>query len=355
MRHNIGFKLFFVCNFFSPSQGRNTMISKNRTRQFLILTLLFLFLFPQSIRSQDTTSASLEPTTTPYGTVGMANVISAEPFGEGRLGVQLRGNYYQQNKTVQDAAPKNTQVLTLTFGAALGINPYLDGFVCLGAYNLHGGGVSGSGAGTAVLGVQGSLPLPEDYPVRLGLQVASLFGIAGKQIDTTQKTTGEKGAYGYNYLETRKSTDFMARFVQSYILGDVDMGVKFHLNEGVVSSFEKGKDVLLVTGAGVQYIVMPPLVLGLEINDRTFLSKPLLSDPLWVTPSVVYRTPIRLNIEAGADISLSSNRVDGNRTLEPWRGFVSLNISYDTRADKKKAEAMEKTRLANTAKAALAA
>ncbi len=352
------------------------MSAKQMFNRFMILSLPFLSLLPLNVKAQDTLNSQpepakyggtalsqvMEPTTTPYGTGGMSNVISAEPLGSGRLGMQLRGNFYSQGKTVAGTVPINTQVTTLTFGAALGINPYLDGFVGLGAYNLHGGnGPSGSGAGTAVLGAQASLPLPENVPVHLALQVASLFGIAGKQIDTTHRLSGESGAYGYNYLETRKSTDIMARFAQSFIFAGENMGIKLHFNEGLISSFESGKNLLLVTGAGLQFIVTPPLVLGIEINDRTFVSKILASDPMWITPSVVFRTPAHLNVEAGADISISADRADGNRTLEPWRGFLGLTFSYDTQADRRKAEAeaarkeaMEKARLANMAKDAIA-
>ena len=63
--------------------------------------------------------------------------------------------------------------------------------------------------------MQGSLPLPEDVPVRLGLQVASLFGTAGSQINTLPRSDGSSGAYGYNYLETRKYTDLLAKLRRS--------------------------------------------------------------------------------------------------------------------------------------------
>ncbi len=111
----------------------------------------------------------------------------------------------------------------------------------------------------------------------------------------------------------------------------------------MVSSFESGKDVLLVTGVGAQFIVMPPLVLGAEINSRTFLAKPLSTDPLWATPSVTFRTPAHLNVGLGADFSLSKDRSAPDRALEPWRAFASVSISYDTQAERKLQEA-EKAR-----------
>ncbi len=350
------------------------MIKKHVISFQLLPAFLLLALLPNAVRSQDTLesnpgptnygniplSSTMEPTRTSFGTVGMSNVISAEPLGAGRLGMQLRGNLYPQSKAQPGTPGKDAQITTLTFGAALGLNPYIDGFVSATAYNIRGGGVSGSGAGSTALGAQATMPLPEDYPFRLGLQVASIFGTAGSQINTTLRPSGEAGANGYNYLETRKFTDLMAKFVQSFIFAGDNMGVKFHLNEGVLSSFEPGKGILLVTGAGVQFIVMPPLVLGLEINDRTFLSKISGSDPLWITPSVVFRTPAHMNVLAGADISLASDQSNGTRTLEPWRGFVAITVSYDTQREMRRQQAeaahrtaMEKAMLARKADEAI--
>jgi outer membrane protein OmpA-like peptidoglycan-associated protein len=308
----------------------------NWMRLFLCFRVLaFLLFITQTVRSQDT----LGPTTNPYGTVGMSQIVSAEPLGAGRLNLQFRGNFYEQKEAFVGTPAKNDQITTATFGAALGLNPYIDGFIGVDAYNIQGNGTPGSGLGTTILGAQGSLPLPEDQPVRLGLQIASLFGTAGNQINTMLTTEGNAGAYGYNYLETRKFTDFSAKLTQSLIFMGRNFGVKFHFNEGVISSFQPDKSVLLVTGAGMQITASQPLVLGLEVNDRTFLDKPENSDPLWVSPSLTYRSPVDLSIELGGDASLSKNRYDGTRTLEPWRAFGALSLSLDTQAGEKRREA----------------
>ncbi len=339
--------------------------------RFRVLTTLLMF-SSQAVKAQDTLqqppapskygsmpmSQVMEPTLNPYGTVGMSNVVSAEPLGAGRIGAELRGNFYQQSHFSAGTPAKNTDVTTATLGAAMGLNPYIDGFAGIGAYNLMGGGNSSSGAGTTYLGAQGTLPLPEDVPVRLGLQVAALFGTASSQINTELRPNKrDLGAYGYNYLETRKGTDLSAKLLQSFIFGGPDLGLKFHLNEGVISSVQSDKSVLLVTGAGAQLFLTPPLVLGLEINDRTFLESPVLSDPLWVTPSIAFRTPAHVNIQGGADISLSKDRGDGSRTLEPWRAFAAVSFSYDTQAEKRRLDAerarqdsLDKIALANKAR-----
>ena len=306
-------------------------------------------------------SQQMEPTRNPYGTSGMSNVISAEPLGAGRLGMMFRGNLYQQSQAMPGTIGNDGQVTTLSFGAGLGLNPYIDGFVRADAYNVRSSGVSGSGLGATALGAQATVPLPQDYPFRLGVQVMTIFGTGDNQINTQPRANGELGAYGYNYLETRGGTDLMVRLAQSFIfVGDESgMGLKLHVNEGIVSSFEPGKGVLLVTGAGAQFIVMPPLVLGMEINSRTFLAAPTITDPIWVTPSVVFRTPSHMNMTAGADISITKDRADGTRTLEPWRAFIALSVSYDTqarmrqqRAEAARRSALEKAMLAQKARQA---
>jgi outer membrane protein OmpA-like peptidoglycan-associated protein len=305
-------------------------------------------------------SYTMEPTTSMYGTVGMITVLSAEPLGAGRLGIHGRLSFVEQNKTQAGSLPKGTQIVTATGGAALGLNPYIDGFFGISLYNTRGDAGSTSGAGTAVLGAQGTMPLPEAFPIRLGFQVSSLFGTAGgTPLNSVQTEDGKKGAYGYNYLENRKFTDVMGKFIQSFVFAGENMGLKLHLNEGIISSFEPGKGVLLVTGAGAQFFVAPPIVLGVEVNSRTFLANATLTDPFWVTPSVVIRTPAHFNVEVGADVSLSGDRADGTRTLEPWRAFAGISLAYDTqkkmrmeREERARREAMEKAALARKARQA---
>ncbi len=342
---------------------RNKTIKRNSMKKkhvkSLLPAFLLLGLLPAAVKAQDTLQSNpgpanygtiplaqtVEPTTTPFGTVGMSNVTSAEPLGAGRLGAQERANFYEQSEAGPGTPAKDAQITDVTAGAALGLNPYNDGFIGADIYSLRSTGVSASGLGTSFLGAQGTLPLPEDLPIRLGLQLVSLFGTSTNAINTTLTTKGDQGAYGYDYLETRRYTDLMARLTQSLIFSGESMGLKIHFNEGVISSFQPDKGDLLVTGVGVQFIVTPPLVLGVELNDRTFLSNPLLSDPMWVTPSVVFRTPAHMNVQAGSDISISKNRADGTRTLEPWRGFLAVSFSYDTQAEMKRQQAQEALRV----------
>jgi outer membrane protein OmpA-like peptidoglycan-associated protein len=176
--------------------------------------------------------------------------------------------------------------------------------------------------------------------------LAAIFGTAERQVNTNEVD-------GYNYLETRTSTDIMARAMQSLLMTRNGTGFNIHLNEGIISSFEPDKDIVLVTGAGVEFIPIISLILGLEANSRTFLNDPGPTDPLWVTPSVTWRTPVFVNINAGADVSLTKDRESTVvSTLAPWRIFAGLTYSIDTRVDSKR-RAREAARRDSLEKAAL--
>lgn len=318
------------------------MIRMSLFRSFGFTAFSALLFFPPCVNSQPamelepgvnifipsgaTSQPALEPGASPYGTLGMSQVISAEPMGAGRLTLQLRGNFYQQDAASTGTQVHGTQITSATGAAALGMNSYMNIFASLGAYNLQNTPVkAGSGLGTTTLGFQGSIPLSLTFPAYLGLQVATLLGTARSKIDTIR-------ADGYDYFETRTYTDVLARLSQSLLFNGRDMSLRFHFNEGFVSSFEPGKEVLIIAGFGTEFVPFPPLILGLEVNGRSFLKKPLNTDPLWITPSLVYRTPVHLNLQVGSDFSFSRNRPSQVRALEPWRIFGSLTFSYDLQA-----------------------
>jgi outer membrane protein OmpA-like peptidoglycan-associated protein len=305
------------------------------------------------------TKPSIEPmraaSVTPYATPGMSHVISADNVGAGRANMQLRANFYQQDRTFVNAPPSGSQITTVSGGVALGLNEYVDLFGVLNIYNIRQSSSDGSGFGTSVLGAQVGIPFSRDTPLRVAVQAAGLFGTATNQINDNELD-------GYNYLETRTDHDFMVRVVQSLLMtNDRGVGFNVHLNEGVISSLESGKDIALLLGGGVEVIPIVSLILGLEANSRTFLNDIGPVDPLWVTPSVTWRTPAFVNINLGADISLSAER-DGNpaRALEPWRIFGGLTYSIDTKAAQKRdaayraREAAAKARADSLERAALA-
>lgn len=286
------------------------------------------------------------PSVNPYGVAGLSQVISAEPVGQGRINLQVRGNFFRQDQAMPGAQIEGAQITTASGGIAAGLNEYLDVFGALYIFNRRLTQPDGSGFGTSVFGAQASIPFARDVPLRVGAQVAALFGTSSNQLNTN-------GLDGYNYQETRTQHDVMARATQSFLGVKDGRGFKLHLNEGIVSSFEPGKDIALVTGAGVEIIPIVSLILGLEANSRTFLNSVSSADPLWVTPSVTWRTPAFVNINAGTDVSLSKDRTGTPvRALEPWRVFAGLTYSIDTRAGEKR-EAMERARREEAERAAL--
>jgi outer membrane protein OmpA-like peptidoglycan-associated protein len=305
----------------------------------------------------------MEPNASIYGTLGLGQILSAEAMGQGRLTVNVRGNLSQQAKSYGPAPefggapPKNTQVSTYIGALAVGINPYFDAFVNVAGYNLSGAkedGVNGAGLGTVSGGVQASVPFSKSIPARVGAQFAVLAGTAKNQIDTNK-------ADGYNYFETRKGTDFVLRLTQSLLLNGYVMSLRLHLNEGIATSLQNGKDALLLQGAAVEWSPAPSFILGLEFNSRTFLKQSNDSDPFWVTPSMVFRSQNHLNAQIGADMSLSQERqiqpgpgID-TRALEPWRIFGNLTFSIDLMAgkrdnDKSRLDSLERARLAEDAR-----
>jgi outer membrane protein OmpA-like peptidoglycan-associated protein len=326
----------------------------SRTPALLAVALLAA----TAAHSQEKTT--IEPTraasVTPYGTLGLSNVISAEGVGAGRANLHLRGNFYKQDQGFAGTPAEGTQVTTVNGGVALGLNEYVSAFGVLNIYNLRSGNADGSGFGSSIIGAHVGIPFSRGVPIRIGAQIAGIFGTAGSQINNN-------GIDGYNYLETRTGNDVMVRIVQSLLLtNDKGTGFNLHLNQGVISSLQSGKDIALVTGAGVEVIPILSMILGLEVNSRTMLNEVSTSDPFWITPSLTWRTPAFVNVNFGSDISLSKDRDAGMpRALEPWRIFGGLTYSIDTKAGEKKdaaykardaaakarADSLERVRLSN--------
>jgi outer membrane protein OmpA-like peptidoglycan-associated protein len=284
------------------------------------------------------TESVMEPSASSLGTVGLGQVMSAEAMGPGRMTFQLRANLYQQDKDFPGAPPKDAQITTTTAALAFGLSPYLDVYASLAGYNLGGmDSGNGGGLGTGMLGIQSSLALSPTIPFRIGIQIATLAGMSKDQIN-------DNGADGYNYLETRTGTDFMARLTQTATFAGESMVLKIHFNEGWVSSLQANRSAVLIQGAGVELSPHPALILGTEFGSRSILKDAKTTDPMWITPSLTFRSQAHLNAQVGADLALSGSR-DGtpDRALEPWRLFGSLTFSTDLLAGKRR-EALEKAR-----------
>ncbi len=288
------------------------------------------------------------PTNTFFGTRGLSQTASAEALGEGRLIFAMTGSWYLQQREFSGSPNKDANIFTGIGTVALGINRQIDLFASLSGFgSTNYSSDSAAGLGTLGGGIQGTLPLAPETPIRLAAQVGIYQGLSNNAINHNH-------ADGYNYFETRSGLDFMAKLMQTLTLGQESTGFKIHLNEGLVTSSESGTEALLLLGAGGQFN-LPTTTLGLEIHSRTPFKKIAPDvDPLWVTPSAQFRTPYDLNFTLGADYALNGTRDDGSNTrpLEPYRLFAGMAFSFDTeygkRAEaksKEQKEAMEKARL----------
>lgn len=312
--------------------------------RFIAACLFSVIVFmPQPSWGQDIKETAVAPPLTLEATRGLSQTISAEPLGAGRLTLSLTGSWYKQEIYFplysQVAGTHITNELT---SFSFGVNPYVDVFGWVSGYGLFAptAGDNRFGLGSMCGGIIGSLPLPSVSPLRLGAMASVISGTSTDQID-------EKDADGYLYFRTRKGYDFMAKVMETILFGNEAQGIKFHFNQGAVFSLQEGRGLLMLLGGGVQGSIHPMLVLGLEVNSRTFVESIAFStDPLWLTPSVQVRTPYYFNVHFGSDISLSKDRdfAPNKRSLEPFRIFGGLVFSFDLLAGKRNALAEQEKR-----------
>jgi outer membrane protein OmpA-like peptidoglycan-associated protein len=292
------------------------------------------------------------PIMTLKATRGLSQTNSAEAMGAGRLTFSLFGSWYQQANEYPLSPNSGANVYTGNAAFSFGVNPFIDVFASAYMFALQNYDSSHSvGIGTVLAGIQGTLPFADTLPVRLGAQLLILAGTSTNQINGNL-------ADGYNYFETREGYDFAAKLLQTVLLGNESYAFKMHFNEGLVSSLQPGKGLMMLLAAGVQVNAHPVIALGVEINSRTFTDHiSILTDPLWVTPTVCFRTPYYFNILLGGDVALSQAReasatVTALKALEPYRVFGAITFSFDLMAgqkaaarDKERQEALEKERL----------
>lgn len=278
-------------------------------------------------------STKFTPSLNMMSTRGLHQTFSSEALGEGRLTLTLSSGWYSQEKNFNYGPNKGTDVVTSMLAISFGVSSYFDIFTSLSGYglnNYYGSGNKG-GIGTFQGGVQGRLPLSENLPFFLGARISLLGGTASNQIN-------RHAADGYNYFETRTGYDFQALLLQTFRIGKEGKCVKIHLNEGDVVTLQGHEDHLLLLGGGLQLNLHPLISIGVEMNSRTSLfGVQFKTDPLWISPILQFHTPANMAFTLGSDISLSKNRSDDTRALEPYRLFTSINLSYDLLAAKRKA------------------
>ena len=301
---------------------------------------------PEDIKA-NTNIKVVPPTNTLYGTRGLSQTASAEALGEGRLIFGIRGAGYQQQREFVGGPNLDANILTGVGAVSFGLSPYVDGFASMSGFGSTGYEHSpGSGLGSVGGGFQGTLPFEPSAPIRMAAQIGIFQGLSDNPINSNN-------ADGYNYLETRTGLDFTANLIQTLVFGNENNAFKFHVNEGMVTSAESGRDALLLMAVGVQFNANTT-VLGLEAHSRTpFNDIAPGTDPLWMTPSLQFRTAYNINATVGADVALSQDRDNTNvRGLEPFRLFAGMAFTFDTQSGKRR-DAKEKAQLELMRKAEL--
>jgi outer membrane protein OmpA-like peptidoglycan-associated protein len=298
---------------------------------------------PPALESIDETTdiKVIPPTMTMQGTRGLSQTASAEALGEGRLVFGLHGPWYRQERQFQGVPNAEADIFTGVGTISYGISRQFDIFASLTGYGSQNySSDNASGLGTIGGGIQATLPFSPSAPLRMGAEFAVFNGISKNPINSNYSD-------GYNYFETRTGLDFRGHLIQTLVTGSEDAAIKVHFNEGLVTSAENGVDPLLLLATGVQFN-LPVAALGIELHSRTALNNvDLETDPLWVTPSIQFRTAYNLNLSLGGDISLSKDRPDpsAQRALEPFRLFGGLAFTFDTQAEKRRQEKLEAWRV----------
>jgi outer membrane protein OmpA-like peptidoglycan-associated protein len=287
---------------------------------------------------------------------GLTQTVSAEPMGNGKLTLSLTPTWYGQeaNAPLQEAG-----FLTGILSFCYGLSAYVDIFGNATGYGMLAD-PGEFGKGSFSLGLRGTLPLHKLSPLRLGVQMAFITGTSSRELNENNSYGFfSSNSDGYDYFETEKYYDFAGRFIETLMFGNDSLGIKLHFNQGAAMMLQNGNRQLLLLGAGVQAAVNRKIVLGLELNARTNANNiNITTDPLWLTPSILYRTPYHFNTLLGVDVSLSQEREsNGSRALEPFRLFGSIAFSFDLLAAKRRADReralREKTECENKVKASV--
>jgi len=287
-------------------------------------------------------TAPLSPATTIWAMRGLTQTLSAEPMGEGRLTFSLTATWYGQESGFANAPLQGADILTGIAAFSFGLNPYIDIFGAAAAYGMFADS-SNFGQGSVSGGLRGSLPLPQRSPLRLGVQMGVVSGTSSMLINRNNYDEYYRNnSDGYDYFETRIYYDFIGKFIETLMFGSDSLGIKFHFNQGAAMMLEKSNRQLLLLAAGIQGSVNPRIVIGLELNSRTNLNDiHIQNDPLWLTPSVLFKTPYYFNAQLGVDFSMSKERTGTaarTRALEPFRIFGSFASSFDLLAAKRRAD-----------------
>jgi len=278
--------------------------------------------------------------------------VAAEPLGDGRLNFAISGSNFKKTQAVEAVGlpRKGTNVFTGRAAGSFGLNSNMDAFALLSVYRTTSEDLS---IGGLVAGGHWVIPTSENIPFKFGLQPYVIYGFKDNKV-----TANEKKYYaGYDFFDATGESGLGVgvRLTQSLVLGQNGL-MKFHFNEGYFKNAGNDMDQgLLLLAMGLQFDPVSFMTIGAELNSRTTVKRPNASDPLWVTPSVMFRTPRNVGLLFGSDITASRKKKENGlsaRPLEKYRLFGDMVFSFDTYASKR-AEAAEKRRDELNAKAEL--
>jgi outer membrane protein OmpA-like peptidoglycan-associated protein len=328
------------------------------------------------------------------GLRGLTQTTAAEPLGEGRFNASIFFSTFKQDQSsplIIKPKPGN-RVSVLSGVLSWGVNSNVDLFGVLPLFIISGEKPTKAGLGELMGGVQFTFPIPEEIPFRLAASLTEIQGIrtgdwdkrditsnvqywrsGGNshenpddsywKDDDSQENPEQNLSYaGYDYFDARanNSLDLIIKLSQSLVAGNARFGGKIHLNEGFVITPGYTDDIMFLFAGGLEFNPTEFLTFGAEINWRTPSGSLSFSDPLWVTPSVMYRSPylanglLGISVVAGIDIRMSSqgedftyktdlssggskdNVVDGTYSLEPYRIFADVAFSFDMLASKRR-------------------
>ena len=279
------------------------------------------------------------PSTSYWGTRGLSQTAAAEPLGDGRLNMAISGTYFKPKIDFTGGRHiDGTDVVTSRIGFSYGLYNNVDGFISLpfygssymnSTYDLKLGGIT---AGLAIY------PTPQNIPFRFGAQVYAIHGFKNDDIIINK----DMPYAGYDFFDTQDQTRLAFKLTQSLVGGDTDIALKLHFNQAYVMSVGTDKTDLLLLAAGLQIDPNSLLTIGFELNSRTAFKNPTLSDPLWFTPSLMFRTPINMGFLVGTDITISKKK-NNTKPLEQYRLFGDIVLSFDLFSGKR-AEAAQKRR-----------
>ncbi|MDR2694645.1 MAG: OmpA family protein [Chitinispirillales bacterium] len=330
------------------------------------------------------------------GLRGLSQTVSAEPLGMGRLNFLVSGSWFNQDQKLSEmydtehnsalrtgekvnAGPMGSGVSVLRIGGSYGVNEEIDIFASVPMYIVN----ELTWPGMFMGGGQYTFPFPPEMAFRLAIHAHVIYGLrkANDDIDPYRVTynpefvSADVSYAGYDFEDIREDGQItlVLKVPMSIVHGNLRRAFKIHANPGV-ALIQNGPTLFLASG-GFEIDPTEYLTVGLEGNFRTPVKDGhSFSDPLWLTPTVTYRSPyyggglFGWSVVGGADIRLSGETEFSSRqirnaqevdvpvgrgyALESYRLFGGVVFSFDLLASKR-AEMIRKARESAAEKARL--